>query len=114
MKKKLIYILMITLVVGSLTACRREAYTESQLNDMVEKADHYLEKKYPEHDFTVTAEDELYNDMGIPAHYELKIKAEDENGKEFTVWYSFSQDDPLIMQFFIKHWSDNYDEKQDD
>ena len=111
MKKILTCTLMMILVMVSLTACRREPYTDVQLNEWTEKVDHYLENKYPEHDFTVTAEDELHSGMGLPTHYELEIKAEDENGKEFKVWCSSSQEDPLILQFFVKHCGDNYGEE---
>ncbi len=114
MKKKLTYILMITLVVGSLTACQREPYSENELNSEAKKAESYLEKKYPGHTFTVTAENDQRGGAGVPTSYAIVLKAEDENGTSFKVTHTFDSDDPLIMQFFVKHWDDDYDEKQDD
>ncbi len=108
--KKTAFILMFTTMCVLLACGRKESFTDEELKDEAAAVEGYLEKKYPDHKFDVRVETGVHGGTGLPEYIDMDRYATDENGVEFNVFYTFDPDDPVMFQFFLKHYSDNYEE----
>ncbi len=111
MKKKMFIALLTATCI--LSACgRQESFTDDELRKEAAAVEGYLAGKYPEHEFDVRVEESVHGGTGLPEYIDMDRYATDENGVEFNVYYSFDQDDPVMFQLFLKHYSDNYEKKR--
>lgn len=72
---------------GCAMAIHGSPKTESELKKEITSVSKYLEFKYPGHDFEITAENVTRKENnGLPASYDVKISAKDEDGVAFEVY----------------------------